>query len=219
MGRGRTLRPSAAACSSAGSWRSSACVSSLVTCVATASVMAGSLANGPTVATHESVLSSVRWAHTPTALVRMAIEVSTTRKPTRILRQRWPTGAMGAAVSVMGAMVSSGSGTCGGVRVGVERRRSTDVTRMAQRPRGGSARPEGCSDRDDRPDAAAGPHVVEGAVDVLEGAAVGDETLEVEPTGLVERHQAGDVAQRVDAAEQAADQPLARWRPSPWASR
>ena len=29
-----------------------------------------------------------------------------------------------------------------------------------------------------------GPHVVEGGVDVLEGASVGDEPVQIEPTGL-----------------------------------
>ncbi len=66
-------------------------MSSSVSRLATASVISGLLASGPTALTHESVLSSVRWAHTPTVLARIDRHVSTARTITKIRRQRAPT--------------------------------------------------------------------------------------------------------------------------------
>jgi hypothetical protein len=58
------------------------------------------------------------------------------------------------------------------------------------------------------PDAAAGAHLVEGLVDARERVAGGDQRLEVELAGAPQRDEARDVAQRVAAAEDAADELL-----------
>src|SRR5687767_6813859 len=64
------------------------------------------------------------------------------------------------------------------------------------------------SELDDGADAARGPQVVEGGVDVVEGTAVGDQALQVELAGAGQLDEPRDVTRRVARTEQAAGQRL-----------